>query len=76
MAQNSAFSTVFLQQLDDLEREALQAGSSLTAICKHIGISRATPDRWRHEVPRTIEIMDQMQSYVADLKKGHQTVGA
>lgn len=69
MAQGAVFSTVFLERLNDVERRALHAGTSLTAVCKGIGISRATPDRWRHEVPRTIEIVDEMERWLDEVEK-------
>lgn len=70
------FSTVFLQRLDDMERRALHANSSLTAICKDIGISRATPDRWRRQIPRTVEILDQMERRVDEIEKQRQPAKA
>ena len=65
----ASFSAVFRKRVDDIERRALHAGTSLTAICKGIGISRATPDRWRREIPRTIEIVDEMERFVAGVEK-------
>lgn len=76
MANDSVFSTVFLNRINDIERRALGLGSSLTAICKGIGISRATPDRWRHEVPRTIEIVDQMEQWLDKMEKNRQPAEA
>lgn len=76
MAEQTAFSTVFLKRVDDIERRALRAGTSLTAICKGIGISRATPDRWRREVPRTIEIVDEMERWMDNVEKKRETVDA
>lgn len=67
MAQASVatpFSKVFNDRLDDIERRALRVGSNLTAVCKEIGISRSTPDRWRREMPRTIQIIEQMDQCV------------
>lgn len=72
MAQASVatpFSKVFNDRLDDIERRALKVGSNLTAVCKAIGISRSTPDRWRREMPRTIEILEQMDQCVAGKEK-------
>jgi len=58
------FSKVFNDRLDDIERRALTVGSNLTEICRDIGISRSTPDRWRRETPRTIEILEEMEQRV------------
>ena len=73
IAAETAFSTVFLHRIDDIERRALSLGTSLTAICKGIGSSRATPDRWRRETPRTVEIVDEMECWVDNFakKKAH-----
>lgn len=63
-ADTTDFSRVFLDRLDSIERRALKVGSSLTGICRGIGISRATPDRWRRDIPRTIEIIKQMEGWL------------
>lgn len=76
MANDPAFSTVFLKEIDDIERRALTMGFSLTAICKGIGISRATPDRWRHQIPRTIEIVDEMNHWLDKMAKSRQPTEA
>jgi transposase-like protein len=76
MADQTDFSSVFLKRVDDIERRALRAGTSLTAICKAIGISRATPDRWRRQVPRTIAIVDEMENWVDEIEKKRETVSA
>lgn len=66
------FSQVFRERIDQIERRALKVGTSLTGICRGIGISRATPDRWRRDIPRTIEIVDQMEGWLdkAEKEKG------
>jgi hypothetical protein len=76
MPSSPPFSTVFLERIDDIERRALHLKTSLTAICKGIGISRATPDRWRHEIPRTIEIIDQMERWLDQMEKSRQAAEA
>lgn len=69
VATDSQFSQVFLTRIDNIERRALQLGTSLTAICKGVGISRATPDRWRRQIPRTIEIVDAMEKWTEEFAK-------
>lgn len=63
------FAKVFADELDDIERRALQAGTNLTAICKEIGISRSTPDRWRRRSPKTIRLVDKMKACVVEAEK-------
>lgn len=58
------FSEYFLVYLENLELRALACGSNLTEICREIGISRSTPDRWRRKVPKTIAILDAMDDYM------------
>jgi hypothetical protein len=58
------FYDTFLDKLDALESRAKAVGITMTHICRDCGISRATPDRWRNAVPRTIEIIDQMEEVV------------
>lgn len=77
VATDLQFSKVFSARLDNIERRALQLGTSLTAICKGIGISRATPDRWRRQIPRTIEIVDAMEKWTEEYasKKARAATG-
>lgn len=58
------FSEYFLAYLENLELRALACGSNLTEICREIGISRSTPDRWRRKVPKTIAILDKMEDFL------------
>jgi hypothetical protein len=72
MAQRApqTFSKGFLENLNDLERRALQAGTNLTAASKKIGISRSTPDRWRRKVPKTLKILDQLEAFILAAEEG------
>lgn len=58
------FVQVFHGALDQLEADAKQQGLTLTSICRDTGVSRATPDRWRKEVPKTVELLGRMQEVV------------
>lgn len=60
------FEKVFQQELDKLEADAKEVGLTLTSICRDTGVSRATPDRWRKEPPKTVEILTKMQNLVAE----------
>lgn len=58
------FEQEFFAALDKLEVDAKAVGLNLTAICKETGVSRATPSRWRREVPMTVQLLKQMQAVV------------
>jgi hypothetical protein len=74
MAQRApqSYSKEFITNLNDLERRALLAGTNLTAISKEIGISRATPDRWRRRIPKTLKILDQIEARVIAKEEGRE----
>lgn len=69
IAADMPFSKLFHEHLNDIERRALKVGSNLTAVCKELGISRSTPDRWRRGLPRTIEIIEEMEQCVSGKEK-------
>ena len=58
------FEKDFFAALDKLEVDAKAVGLNLTSICKETGVSRATPGRWRREVPMTVQLLRQMQDVV------------
>ncbi len=58
------FVSDFHAAIDQLEENAKKEGLTLTSICRDTGVSRATPDRWRKKIPKTIELLGQMQDIV------------
>jgi hypothetical protein len=60
------FEDVFLQRIDDLEARAKKVGMNFTSICHEAGASRATPDRWRRDTPKTIKLLARMEEIVAE----------
>lgn len=56
------FSELFVERLKAIEVAADERGISLSAICRGARIARATPDRWHLKIPRTIEIIDDMEA--------------
>lgn len=58
------FVKTFDDAIDKLEADAKEVGLTLTSICRDTGVSRATPDRWRKQTPKTIELLGQMQDLV------------
>jgi hypothetical protein len=65
---SKSFSEVFAERVAKIEEDAKKVGLNFTSICEIGGISRATPDRWRKEVPKTILLVDQMEKIIADRK--------
>lgn len=72
MAEN--FVQVFNKAVDQLETDAKRVGLTLTSICRQTGVSRATPDRWRKEVPKTVQLLGQMQDIVRQKEQEAQHV--
>jgi len=62
------FDDLFKERLARIEADAHAVGLNFTSICREAGISRATPDRWKRETPKTIEILTVMEKIVADKK--------
>lgn len=62
------FETEFRDRLKKIENDARDAGMNLTGICKELGISRATPDRWKRNTPTTIKIMADMEALISKKK--------
>lgn len=60
------FGQVFSERIDKIEGDAKASGINMTVVCREAGISRATPDRWRRKLPKTIEIIDKMEKVVAE----------
>lgn len=56
----------FNDAVDLLERDARENGFNFTQICQRLGVSRATPNRWRIKAPMTVELVTAMQ---LELKK-------
>lgn len=70
------FVQVFHKALDQLESDAKEVGMTLTSLCRDTGVSRATPDRWRKVVPKTIELVGKMQTLVDDKREQNKREAA
>jgi hypothetical protein len=68
-----SFGKVFRERLKAIEAEATAAGLNWTTICNEAGISRATPDRWKKQTPKTVKLIETIEKVVekhkADAKK-------
>jgi len=60
------FDELFKQRVAELEARAKAVGLNFTSICNQANISRATPDRWRKETPKTVRLLAQMEMIVAE----------
>lgn len=60
------FETVFRDKLDEIEERAREAGINMSVICREAGIGRATPDRWKRQIPKTIKLVAEMERVVEE----------
>ncbi len=67
---------LFLDALEEAEKDAHAGGLSLSALCRAAGVGRATPDRWRRNPPSTIQLLSVMQriAYAARLRLARNTI--
>jgi len=61
---SKTFEAQFRDKLDEIETRAKEAGLNMTIICRETGISRATPDRWKRSLPKTVELVTAMEAVV------------
>lgn len=73
MTERKKFDDAFKQRIAEIEAEAHAVGLNFTSICKEAGISRATPDRWKRETPKTIRIVSMMEDAIAKRRAEMQT---
>uniref|UniRef100_A0AAU6W359 Uncharacterized protein n=1 Tax=Pseudomonas phage Touem01 TaxID=3138548 RepID=A0AAU6W359_9VIRU len=62
----SGFQAVFYSYLEDLERRAHAQNLTLTDMCREADVARATPDRWRKRLPKTIRNVCDLESVVVN----------
>lgn len=60
---------LFYEKLRSIEERGHRVGMTMTDICKQSGVARATPDRWRKELPKTIKCLQDMETVVAAAEK-------
>lgn len=61
---DQTFGDVFRARLSQIDKDAQAVGINMTVVCKEAGVSRATPDRWRRNLPKTVEIIEKMEGVV------------
>lgn len=55
----------FADRLSNIQKRGKAVGLNLTEICRKVGCSRATPQRWKAKPPETLLLMDRMEAVVA-----------
>lgn len=65
----TTFKDEFKSRIAKIEEDAQSVGLNWTSICKEAGLSRATPDRWKKRIPKTIEVVTRMETIVARHKE-------
>lgn len=55
----------FSDRLKNIQQRGKAVGLNLTDICRRVGCSRATPDRWKAKPPQTLVLIDKMEAAVA-----------
>lgn len=63
------FTDDFKARIAKIEEDAKSLGLNWTTICNEAGLSRATPDRWKKRVPKTIAVVAKMEAVVARHKE-------
>lgn len=71
-AKQRTLSVEFQARVRALSDRARKVGSNLTQLCKEAQVSRATPDRWLIETPKTIELFDRLEALVAKLEEAER----
>ena len=69
------FDQVFADRVAGIEARAKAVGLNFTSICHQAGISRATPDRWKRQTPKTVRLVAEMEKIVADKEREVATAG-
>ena len=65
-----SFDKDFLAKLAQIEERAKRAGSSMTDLCRRNGIARSTPDRWRKAIPKTVQIVADLEEVLKEVEAG------
>ena len=73
---NEKFSEIFQARMADIERRLYQAGSTVTEICANVGVARATPVRWKRRLPKTIQLVDQLEAEVEKIEARQKKAAA
>ena len=53
--------------LTSLKVKCVQADTNLTEVCRRAGIARSTVDRWERELPKSFQILDQLNKAIEEI---------
>ncbi|ATI15722.1 hypothetical protein [Bordetella phage vB_BbrM_PHB04] len=70
------FNQQFTDELDDMERRLHAIGRNFTQLCNETKVSRATPNRWKRQLPKTVAIVAEMQRVVERWEAEHAAASA
>ena len=60
-----SFQEAFEQRLVGIKERAAKVGMTVTDVCTSAGVARATPERWKTQIPLTVKLIDRMEAAVA-----------
>ena len=66
--------TQFRAAIDAVENAARELGVTMADLCESVGISRATPPRWKRSTPATIAALQKLQDEVARRRRAQRAV--
>jgi len=70
------FNHQFNDALDDIERRLHAIGRNFTQLCNETKVSRATPNRWKRQMPKTVDIVARMQQTLVEWEAEHAAATA
>lgn len=59
-----SFEGEFKRRLSEIIERGSACGLNISQLCREAGVSRATPDRWRTDVPLSVRLVDQLDAVV------------
>lgn len=66
------FSDVFRLRLVEIEARMTRIGSNWSEVCRLAKVSRAQPNRYADNPPKTIKLIDQLESALDELERDHK----
>lgn len=62
---------LFAEWLAAMDAEISATGTNWTQVCAAAGVSRAQPDRWHDEAPKTFEVMQRAYDALTEIKRNN-----
>ncbi len=76
MVTHVSFEQDFRRKVREIDSRAERAGTNWTRICRELGISRTTPNRWHQRAPTTVALIDRVERYLDDIEQGRAMADA